>query len=62
MSDSTNPLHPTDDARAEALAWLAGQFRWESLLSDLHELAARETAPVVGLAERAVATRAEDAA
>ena len=44
MSDTTNPQHPTDDPRAEALAWLAGQFRWESLLADLHELAERETA------------------
>jgi hypothetical protein len=49
MSDSTKPLHPTDDARAEALAWLAGQFQWESLLADLHELAEREAAPVVAL-------------
>jgi hypothetical protein len=62
MSDSTNPLHPTDDARAEALAWLAGQFRWESLLSDLHELAERETAPVVGLVQRGEDRRSEDAA
>ena len=44
MSDSTKPLNPTDDPRAEALEWLAGQFRWESLLSDLHELAERENA------------------
>ena len=49
MSDSTNPLNPTDDPRAEAIAWLAGQFRWESLLADLHELAEREAAPVVDL-------------
>ena len=45
MSDSTNPPNPTDEPRAEALAWLAGQFRWESLLADLHELAEREAAP-----------------
>lgn len=62
MSDSTNPLHPTDEARAEALAWLAGQFRWESLLSDLHELAEREAAPVVGLEQHSEDTRSEDAA
>jgi hypothetical protein len=37
--------HSSDDARAEALAWLAGQFRWESLLADLHELAEREANP-----------------
>ena len=61
MSDSTNTLHPTDDPRAEALAWLAGRFRWESLLADLHELAEREAAPVVDLEQRG-ATQAEDAA
>ena len=61
MSDSTNPRHPTDDPRAEALAWLAGQFRWESLLADLHELAEREAAPVVDL-EHPGQTQAEDAA
>ena len=36
MSDWTkNP----DDARDEALSWLAGQFRWEMLLADLQALA-----------------------
>lgn len=62
MSDSTNPLQHTDEARAEALAWLAGQFRWESLLADLHELAAREAAPVVGLDHPPAQRRTEDAA
>ena len=62
MSDSKNPMHPTDDARAEALAWLAGQFRWESLLSDLHELAEREAAPVVDLEQPSKDKRSEDAA
>ena len=42
MSDTNTPNNPSDDARAEALSWLAGQFRWESLLADLHELAAQE--------------------
>jgi hypothetical protein len=42
MSDTNKPNTPTDDARAEALGWLADQFRWEALLADLHELAARE--------------------
>jgi len=49
MSDSNQPRNPADAARAEALEWLAGQFRWESLLTDLHELAEREAAPVVEL-------------
>ncbi|MEY2450830.1 MAG: hypothetical protein QOD92_404 [Acidimicrobiaceae bacterium] len=62
MSDSTNPLHHTDEARAEALAWLAGQFRWEALLSDLHELAEREAATVVGLDQPPAGEQAEDAA
>ena len=62
MSDTTNPRYPTDDARAEALEWLAGQFRWESLLADLHELAAQEVAPVVDLEKKAGSTRTEDAA
>ena len=62
MSDSTNPLNPTDDPRAEALAWLAGQFRWESLLADLHELAEREAAPVVDLNEQPGPDRTKDAA
>lgn len=44
MSESTKPLYPADDPRSEAMEWLAGQFRWESLLSDLHELAERERA------------------
>jgi hypothetical protein len=44
MSDSKKPLHSPDGPRAEALEWLAGQFRWESLLADLHELAERESA------------------
>ena len=39
MSDPRKSTDPADDAREEALGWLAGQFRWESLLSDLHELA-----------------------
>ena len=42
MSDTKKPNNPTDEARAEALSWLADQFRWEALLADLHELAARE--------------------
>jgi hypothetical protein len=62
MSDSSNPQNPTDDARAEAVAWLAGQFRWESLLSDLHELAEREAAPVVDLERTPGAEQSEDAA
>ena len=44
MSDSKKPQNSPDDPRAEALEWLAGQFRWESLLSDLHELSERESA------------------
>jgi len=39
VSDTTKPPKNTDDARDEALSWLAGQFRWEALLNDLHELA-----------------------
>jgi hypothetical protein len=62
MSDPTNTQNSTDDARAEALAWLAGQFRWEALLADLHELAATEAAPVVNLEQKPGVTRAEDAA
>jgi hypothetical protein len=62
MSDPTNPQNPTDEARAEALAWLAGQFRWESLLADLHELAEKEAAPVVSLEQTSGPTRTEDAA
>jgi hypothetical protein len=53
MSDSMHPKNHTPDPRAEALAWLAGQFRWESLLADLHELSERETAPVVDLDQAA---------
>lgn len=44
MSQPTKPQPSPDDPRSEALEWLAGQFRWESLLSDLHELAERESA------------------
>jgi len=39
MSDRTTSTNRTDNARNEALSWLAGQFRWESLLADLQELA-----------------------
>ena len=39
MSDQTKSTNPADDARTEALEWLAGQFRWEALLADLQELA-----------------------
>ena len=39
MSDPTKTPKPGDDARHEALSWLAGQFRWEALLADLQELA-----------------------
>ena len=39
MSDPTKSTDAAGDAREEALGWLAGQFRWESLLADLHELA-----------------------
>jgi hypothetical protein len=62
MSDKTNPIDPADEARAEALTWLAGQFRWESLLADLHEVAEREAAPVVELEQQKKSKRAEDAA
>ena len=62
MSDPTKPPHSTDDARAEALAWLASQFRWETLLADLHELAEKEAAPVVALEQKAETARGEDAA
>ena len=62
MSDSPNPLHPTDETRAEALAWLAGQFQWETLLADLHELAEREAAPVVALEQTSDSAQSEDAA
>ena len=62
MSDTTHPPNSLDDARAEALAWLAGQFRWEALLADLHELAEKEAAPVVDLEQKSGPTRAEDAA
>ena len=49
MSDPTNAPNPADEARTEAINWLAGQFRWESLLADLHELAQKQAAPVVEL-------------
>ena len=52
MSDSTNPQQPTADPRSEALEWLAGQFRWESLLSDLHDLSERESAPMVEIKKK----------
>ena len=42
MSDRTTSTNPADDARDEALSWLAGQFRWESLLADLQALAAEQ--------------------
>ena len=62
MSDQTNPPNSPDEARTEALAWLAGQFRWEALLADLHELAEKEAAPVVDLEHKPRSTRDEDAA
>lgn len=40
MSHSMN--NPDGNARDEALSWLAGQFRWESLLADLQALAAEQ--------------------
>ena len=49
MSDKTSSPNPADDGRTEALEWLAGQFRWETLLADLHELAENQAAPVVDL-------------
>ncbi|HEV3225280.1 MAG TPA: hypothetical protein VGZ52_00525 [Acidimicrobiales bacterium] len=49
MSDTTDHRNTSPASKAEALAWLAGQFRWETLLADLHELAEREAAPVVDL-------------
>ena len=52
MSDTTNSPKPADRARSEALNWLAGQFRWETLLADLHELAEKQAAPVVELEQR----------
>ena len=52
MSDTTNTPNPADRARTEALNWLAGQFRWETLLADLHELAEKQAAPVVELERR----------
>lgn len=52
MSDPTKPPNPADDARREAIDWLAGQFRWETLLADLHELAKKQAAPVVELERR----------
>ena len=62
MSEPTTPPHSADAARAEALAWLAGQFRWEALLSDLHNLAEREAAPVVPFQPAPPTTENEDAA
>lgn len=63
MSDTNKPMTQADDAKAEALNWLAGQFRWESLLRDLHELAERETTPVVALEQpRAEETEQDSAA
>ena len=53
MSDRTKSTNPAGDPRNEALAWLAGRFRWESLLADLHDLAERQAAPVVELDRRA---------
>ena len=52
MSDPTKSKNSADEARAEALDWLAGRFRWESLLADLHDLAERQAAPVVELEHR----------
>ena len=52
MSDQTSSPNPADDGRTEALEWLAGQFRWETLLADLHELAENQAAPVVDLEQR----------
>ena len=40
MSHPTNK--PDGNPRNEALSWLAGQFRWESLLADLQALAAEQ--------------------
>jgi hypothetical protein len=61
MSDQTNLPNSPDEARAEALAWLAGQFRWEALLADLHELAEKEAAPVVDLETKPEQAGSEDA-
>lgn len=37
------PTPPTEHpGHTEALDWLSGRFRWETLLSELHELATRE--------------------
>ena len=52
MSDTTNSPNPADEPRTEAINWLAGQFRWETLLADLHELAEKQAAPVVELDRR----------
>ena len=60
MSDRTNSPNPTDDGRSEALAWLAGQFRWETLLEDLHELAEKQAAPVVDLEQRDTNERSDE--
>jgi len=43
MSDPTKTPKPADDARHEALSWLAGQCRWEALLADLQELAEEQS-------------------
>jgi hypothetical protein len=60
MSDPTPTPHPDVDPRTEAISWLAGQFRWEALLADLHELAEREAAPVVALPPTSATRTSED--
>jgi hypothetical protein len=62
MSDPTPTPQPPVDPRSEAIAWLAGQFRWEALLADLHELAEREAAPVVPFEQKPDQLDSEDAA
>ena len=42
VSDTTKSPQSPEDPRDEALSWLAGQFRWESLLADLQALAAEQ--------------------
>ena len=52
MSDPNTHSHApsqaekADTARAEALSWLASRYRWEQLLTDLHELIERESGVV----------------